>query len=321
MNYGFGIDLGGTAIKLGLFQEDGKLLQRWEVPTQTEKEGKAILPQVAQMVAQGAEKWKIAKKDIWGIGIGVPGPVDDEGFVNGCVNLNWKPFSLKQVLEEMTGLPVKVANDANAAAYGEYCAGGGKGSQAMLMVTLGTGIGGGFVAGGKVLNGAHGVAGELGHITVNRQETEPCTCGKWGCAEQYASGRGMVRLAQRRLESTDRESMLRQLPSFAAEDIFACAKAGDGVAREVLEEVFQILGMVIADSCCLLDPDTVVLGGGVSKAGGPLLRGVKANFDRYMFAPGKDIRFALATLGNDAGICGAFYLLRAERGEAACWKS
>lgn len=309
MNYGFGVDVGGTAVKIGFFRKDGTLLDKWEIPTRTENGGAAILPDIAAQIDVCLAKHGVSKADVFGVGIGVPGPVDDEGNVNCCVNLGWGVFNLSDALGALTMLPVRAGNDANMAALGEYFDGGGRGSRSMIMVTLGTGIGGGYVADGKVMNGAHGVAGEIGHITINRDEPEYCTCGKRGCAEQYGSARGMVKVAKRYLTSTDKPSALRDVEDFSSKELFSFARQGDEAAQEILERVFDILGETIADACCLLDPELVVLGGGVSKAGQPLLDGVRRHFTAYMFHACKDTRFALAELGNDAGIYGCFRLL------------
>ncbi|MBQ2204004.1 MAG: ROK family protein, partial [Oscillospiraceae bacterium] len=196
MKYAFGVDVGGTTVKLGFFEETGRLLTRWEIPTRPENGGSAILPEIAAAIEDCLARHGVEKSEVRGVGIGVPGPVDDDGNVNRCVNLNWGVFNLHQTLGALTGLPVKAGNDANVAALGEYYDGGGKGSRSMLMVTLGTGVGGGFIWNGQILNGAHGVGCEIGHLTVDRSpEALPCTCGKRGCAEQYASARALGRLA------------------------------------------------------------------------------------------------------------------------------
>lgn len=313
MKYGFGVDVGGTTVKLGLFREDGWLIEKTEFATRTENGGAAILPDIAAAVAAELAAKKISRADVYGIGIGVPGPVDDAGNVNRCVNLGWGVFNLHETLGAMTALPIKAGNDANVAALGEYYDGGGRGSRSMIMVTLGTGIGGAYVADGRILNGAHGVAGEIGHITIDRTETEYCTCGKRGCAEQYASARGMVRLAKRFLEENGQPSVLRQFNDFSAKDLFSHAEAGDPAAQEILERVYDILGETVADACCLFDPELVVLGGGVSNAGQPLLDGVHRHFVNYMFHACKNTQFALAQLGNDAGIYGSFRLIAESR--------
>ena len=309
MKYAFGVDVGGTTVKLGFFTREGVLMEKWEIPTRTENGGSAILPDIARSIEECLERRHIHKHDVIGIGIGVPGPVDDEGNVNRCVNLNWGVFNLHSSLGALTALPVKAGNDANVAALGEYYDGGGRGSKSMLMVTLGTGIGGGFVWDGKILNGAHGVGCEIGHLTVDRApDARPCTCGKRGCAEQYASARSVAQLAAQRLAAYAGASLLRERDSISAREVFACAAQGDALAREVLEEVYDVLGLTIAMGCCMVDPELVVLGGGMSKAGQVLLDGVEPRFQHHMFHACKGTRFALATLGNDAGIYGCFHL-------------
>ena len=310
MKYAFGVDVGGTTVKLGFFTGEGVLMEKWEIPTRTEDGGSAILPDIARTIDDCLARRGISKTDVIGVGIGVPGPVDDDGSVNCCVNLNWGVFNLHQALGALTGLPVKAGNDANVAALGEYFDGGGKGSRSMLMVTLGTGIGGGFVWNGKILNGAHGVGCEIGHLCVDLSpEAEPCTCGKRGCAEQYASARALGRLAQRALRvQPERPSLLREAEECSARTVFAAAARGDALAQELLDRLYDVLGLTIAGGCCMVDPELVVLGGGMSKAGQVLLDGVMPSFEHHMFHACKGTKFALARLGNDAGIYGCFHL-------------
>ena len=315
MKYAFGIDVGGTTVKLGFFTQDGVLLEKWEIPTRPENGGSAILPDIARSIEDCLARRSLSKAEVLGLGIGVPGPVDDDGNVNRCVNLNWGVFNLHQALGALTGLPVKAGNDANVAALGEYHDGGGKGSRSMLMVTLGTGIGGGFIWNGQILNGAHGVGCEIGHLCVDLSpEAEPCTCGKRGCAEQYASARALGRQARRALEAQpERPSLLRQAEELSARTVFAAAAQGDALARELLDRVYDLLGLTIAGGCCMVDPELVVLGGGMSKAGQVLLDGVEPRFQHHMFHACKGTKFALAQLGNDAGIYGSFHLALSAR--------
>ncbi len=312
MKYAFGVDVGGTTVKLGFFSREGVLMEKWEIPTRPENGGTAILPDIAASIDDCLGRRGIDKGEVLGVGIGVPGPVDDDGNVNRCVNLNWGVFNLHRTLGELTGLPVKAGNDANVAALGEYFDGGGKGSKSMLMVTLGTGIGGGFIWNGQILNGAHGVGCEIGHLCVDLSpDAEPCTCGKRGCAEQYASARSLGRLARRALQAQpDRPSLLREAEECSARTVFAAAARGDELAKELLDRLYDVLGLTIAGGCCMVDPELVVLGGGMSKAGQVLLDGVQPRFEHHMFHACKGTKFALATLGNDAGIYGAFHLAR-----------
>ena len=308
MGYGFGVDVGGTTVKIAFFDREGTLLAKWEIPTNTENEGAAILPDIAASVLGYLEQEKIPKEEIIGLGIGVPGPVDDDGLVNKCHNLGWGVFNIHEALGKLTGMRVVAGNDASVAALGECWKGGGNGCRNLVMVTLGTGVGGGIVVGGKIVNGVHGAGGEIGHMVLNRDEPEKCTCGKRGCVEQYCSATGIVRLMKKHLAATERYSVLRGR-KFACKDVFDAAAEGDIPAVEVLEQVYAYLGEFLAGVCCVVDPEVVVLGGGVSKAGQPLLEGAQRYFAHYCFHACEDTRFALATLGNDAGAYGAFKLI------------
>lgn len=309
MKYGYGVDLGGTTVKIAYFDETGNMLDKWEIPTVKENDGKQILPDIAAAVLEHMEKTGAGKENILGIGIGVPGPVNDEGVVNRCVNLGWGVFNIHEDLGKLTGLRVVAGNDANVAALGESWKGGGQGAANMVMATLGTGVGGGIILGGKALNGVHGSGGEIGHMVLNREETEVCGCGKKGCAEQYCSATGVVRVAKRYLAACDMPSSLRTVEAMTCKDVFDAAKDGDQAAMTILEQVYAYLGEFLANICNVVDPEVVVLGGGVSKAGQPLVDGAKRYFDKWVFHGAKDVRFALATLGNDAGAYGAFKLL------------
>ncbi len=309
MKYGFGVDLGGTTVKIAFFDESGTMLDKWEIPTVTQNEGSQILPDIAASVQKHLDDKKIDRQSILGIGIGVPGPVDDHGNVNGCDNLGWGEFNVHDALGNLTGFPVKAGNDANMAALGELWKGSGTGCDNMVLATFGTGVGGGIVINGKPLNGVHGAAGEIGHITVERDETEQCTCGKYGCVEQYCSATGIVRLAKKRLALSHRDSILRNVQPLTCKDVFDAGNQKDALALEILEQVYTYMGQFLAAVCCVTDPEVVVLGGGVSRAGQPLLEGAKRYFDKYIFPEARSIRFARASLGNDAGAYGAFKLI------------
>ena len=309
MKFGFGVDLGGTTVKIAYFDENGTMLSKWEIPTVTADGGKQILPDIAASIRAYLDAHQIADDVILGIGIGVPGPVDHTGTVNKCVNLGWGEFNIAQTLQALTGFPVRAGNDASVAALGECWKGGGQGCKNMVFATLGTGVGGGIVVDGNVIHGVHGAGGEIGHMVLNRSETEVCGCGKRGCVEQYCSATGIVRLAKKFLAGSDRASTLRGLEKLTCKDIFDAAAAGDEAAQAILEQVYAYMGEFLANICCVVDPEAVVLGGGVSKAGAPLLEGAKRYFDQYAFHATRDVRFSLATLGNDAGAYGAFRLV------------
>lgn len=309
MKYGFGVDLGGTTVKIAYFDQEGTLLNKWEIPTVIDNSGSQILPDIAASIRQFLDAHCIDCSQILGIGIGVPGPIGRDGVVNKCVNLHWDTFNLKDALHKLTGFSIAAGNDATVAALGECWKGGGQGCKNMVMATLGTGVGGGIVVDGSVILGAHGAGGEVGHMIINRDETEPCNCGNRGCVEQYCSATGIVRLARKHLCSTDIPSSLRSLQELTCKDIFDAGKAGDAAALEILEQVYAYMAEFIANLCCVMDPDVVVLGGGVSKAGAPLLEGVRRHFAKYPFQSASGVQFALAELGNDAGTYGAFKLV------------
>ena len=315
MRYGFGIDLGGTTVKMAYFNQEGILLDKWEIPTVTKNAGAQILPDIAAAVKKYIADHKIDKSALLGIGIGVPGPVNANGIVNKCHNLGWEQVDIENDLQALTDLPVKAGNDASLAALGESWKGGGAGRDSMLFVTLGTGVGGGVVIGGRVIHGTHGAAGEIGHIILNREEELVCTCGKRGCVEQYCSATGIVRLAHKYLNEKQTPSTLRNKETFTCKDVFDAAAAQDTAAREILEQVYSYMGEFLADICNVIDPAAIVLGGGVSKAGAPLLEGTKRYFEKFVFHAISPVHFSLATLGNDAGAYGAFKLILDTKGE------
>ena len=303
--YVFGVDIGGTTVKLGLFNVDGEVLDKWEITTRKEDGGAYILKDIAESVeAKMAEK-NIDKSDVTGVGMGVPGPVKEDGTVMKCVNLGWGMFNAAEELSGLLGLPVKAGNDANMAALGEYWQGGGKEYKSIIMVTLGTGVGGGIIINGKMMAGVNGAGGEIGHMTVDLDEQDKCNCGKKGCLEQYASATGIVRLANRALQSSDKPSKLRDVKTISAKEIFDAAKEGDELAQSLAEEHGKYLGLALANVACVVDPDAFVIGGGVSKAGDILIDITKKYFEEFAFHACRNASFKLATLGNDAGIFGA----------------
>ena len=308
MRYGFGIDLGGTTVKIAYFDEKGTMLDKWEIPTVTADGGKQILPDIAASVLAYIDENKICKESILGLGIGVPGPVSGKGVVNKCVNLGWGVFNIAEELTKLTGFPVKAGNDANVAALGEFWKGGGMGCNNVVFITLGTGVGGGIVIEGNLLHGAHGSGAELGHMVINRNETVPCNCGKYGCVEQYCSATGIVRMAKNYLSANAVSSSLNAVENLTCKDIFDAAKAGDEAAGAILEQVYALLGEFLGNVCSVVNPEMVVIGGGVSKAGQVLIDGVVPHFKKYVFHAASKVDFALASLGNDAGAYGAFKL-------------
>ena len=307
--YGFGVDIGGTTIKMGFFETDGKLLDKWEIKTNTENKGENILSDIAKAVDNKLAQEGISKDEVQGIGVGVPGPVISKGVVNRGVNLGWGVLDVAAELSSLTSLEVKAGNDANVAALGEMWKGGAEGSSDVIMVTLGTGVGGGIIVDGKIVAGSNGAGGEIGHITVNKDEIEACNCGQYGCLEQYASATGIVRMAKRKLAKTDDATTLRNSEELTAKLIFDEAKAGDAVAMGLVDELGEILGSTLSNIACVSNPEVIVIGGGVSKAGDILIDTIKKHFVESCFHVCRDTRFELASLGNDAGIYGCMKLM------------
>lgn len=303
--YVFGVDIGGTTVKLGLFDTDGNVLDKWEIPTRTENGGANILPDIAASIRDKMSEKSVDKSDVAGVGVGAPGPVDGEGIIHKAVNLGWGEMNLKKELTALLdGMRVEGGNDANVAALGEMWKGGGQGHTNLVAVTLGTGVGGGIIIGGKIMTGATGSGGEIGHIHVEDNEDEACGCGNYGCLEEYASATGITRIANRKLQESDKGSVLRQ-GEVSAKTVFDAVKAGDELAIEIAEQFGEYLGKGLAVIAGVVNPEIFVIGGGVSKAGEVLFEYIRPSFDKTVFHGCKDTQFALATLGNDAGIYGA----------------
>jgi len=304
--YAFGIDIGGTTVKCGFFKNDGTFVEKWEIPTRKDNGGDLILPDIADAIRERLEKHGVSMDDVEGIGVGVPGPVLDDGVVNGCVNLGWGVFNVAEKLSALLGgIRVVAGNDANVAALGEQWRGGGKGFKNVVMVTLGTGVGGGIIIGGRILSGGHGAAGEIGHMQMRKNETAVCGCGKKGCLEQYASATGIVRLAKLALADEKKPSSLRSLTEVTSKDIFDAAKTGDAMAMKLVDTLGEMLGSALAHITAVVDPDVIVIGGGVSKAGQILLDAIVKHYRPAAFHACRDTEFKLAVLGNDAGMYGA----------------
>ena len=310
--YAFGIDLGGTTAKIGLFTTSGALLEKWEVATDTSHAGEHILENLAAAVLGKMKEQSIQPEQVEGVGIGVPGPVLDSSIVPiVCANLGgWGERNVSAQLSGLLdGLNVLVGNDANVAALGEIWMGAAKGAKNAVMVTLGTGVGGGVVVNGKVIDGVHGAGGEIGHITVNRHETTVCGCGKRGCLEQYSSATGVVRCMKKLLdENPDTPCVLRGT-EFAAKDVFDAARNGDALAAREVDEMSDTLGMALANIASTVDPEAFLVGGGVARAGDVLFTPLNKHFQEYAFKSCRETPIKQASLGNDAGIYGAVRLI------------
>ena len=306
-----GVDVGGTSVKIGLFEEDGRLLKKWEVRTRKEENGKNILPDVAASIRQVLKEEGISFDQIKGAGMGVPGPVLPDGSVEICVNLGWHNVNPQKELSAMLeNIPVRSGNDANVAALGEMWQGGGKGYRDIVMITLGTGVGGGVILNQKIVSGSHGLAGEIGHIHVRDEEQEHCNCGGMGCLEQVASATGIAREARRKMASCETPSVLREYgDQVTAKNVLDAAKANDALADEVTEVVCRYLGQALAQASMMVDPEIFVIGGGVSKAGQYLIDRIYKYYDYFTPISKNKAKIGLATLGNDAGIYGAARLI------------
>ena len=304
MKYCFGVDIGGTFVKLGLFTTEGELLDKWQIPTRREDQSSHVLPDIAASVLAKLEEKGIAKEDVTGIGFGTPGPVTEDGVAVCPANLDWVNKPVAKELTELTGFPAKGGNDVNVAGLGEIWRGGAKGYKNVVVVPIGTGVGAAIIVNGKIITGTRGAAGEVGHIHVDDEIQEPCGCKAVGCVEQFSSATGLVRMAKKAL-AEGKETSLRDLEEVTAKDVIDAAKAGDAVADQIFDKFCDYLGYSLAATAAVIDPEIFIIGGGVSKAGQVLVDRVQAYFKKYAWPGIRGIEFALATLGNDAGICGA----------------
>lgn len=305
--YAVGVDVGGTTVKIGIFRTSGDLLLKWEIVTDKKDGGRNILPDIADSIKSMLSNKGISLDEIQGVGIGIPGAILNRSIVNRAVNLGWDVVPVKDQLEQLFDgkINVLVGNDANVAALGEMWQGGGKGFKDIVMVTLGTGVGGGIIINEQILDGTFGAAGEIGHMPVNPQETRVCGCGKKGHLEQYASATGIANTAKAVVSSTKEDTELKGLDSITAKDVFDAAKRGDKVALGIVDYTAEILGRGLAMVAAVVDPQAFVIGGGVSKAGPILTDSIQKYYRKYAFHASEDTKFVLATLGNDAGIYGA----------------
>lgn len=305
MRYCFGIDIGGTSVKCGLFTEDGEVKKKWEIPTDRSERGKQVPYDIAATIRETIAEQGLKTEELLGVGIGVPGPVLENGVVLECANLGWGRLDVKALMERELGLPVRVGNDANVAALGEMWKGGGRGYEDLLMITLGTGVGGGLIINGKIVCGANGAAAEIGHMIVNPEETDVCGCGGHGHLEQYASATGIVRMARHMLAEEAGDTALRNYEHLTAKDIFDEAKQGDAMAERLVDRLGSYLAFALTHVAAVADPKVFVVGGGVSKAGSFLLDAIERHYNDNIMTALKNKEFRLAELANDAGIFGA----------------
>lgn len=306
--YVFGVDIGGTTVKMGLLDAEGNCIEKWEIPTVKTNGGERILPDVAASIEKKLTEKGITKEDVLGIGVGVPGPVDGNGVIHTAANLGWGEFNVSEKVTELTGIKAMAGNDANVAALGEMWKGGGRGYQSMVMVTLGTGVGGGVIINGKIVAGATGAGGEIGHIHINDNEEKACGCGNYGCLEQYASATGISNLAKKHFAEWKKPTVLSEA-DLSSKAVFDGVKAGDELCIEIAKDFGDNLGKGLAIIASTVNPEAFVIGGGVSKAGEVLMDYFTAPFKKYCFSGASNCKMLLATLGNDAGMYGAAKLV------------
>lgn len=308
--YAFGVDIGGTTIKIGLFDISGDLVEKWEIPTRLENNGEYVLPDIADAISNKMLENDFSQDEVQGIGIGVPGPVLNGSIVNKCVNLGWGVINVADEMKKLTGISnIAAGNDANVAALGEMWKGAGEGYRNVVMITLGTGVGGGIVMNGRIVSGIHGAAGEIGHIRVTGDETLSCGCGKKGHLEQYASATGIVRKAKNLLDNTKQPSILRRKEEITARIVFDAAKSEDDLAMKVVDFACEKLGQALSYIADVIDPEIFVIGGGVSRAGRILIDGIKKHYQNEVFHASENTEIALAECGNDAGMYGAVKMI------------
>lgn len=311
-NWCLGIDIGGTSVKFGLFDMEGILLKKWSIPTRIQEKGKNILKDIAVSLEKNFTIWGLGREQIVGAGIGVPGLVIEDGTVLHAENLGWDRKAVAREMKNLTGIQVKVENDANLAALGEIWKGSGKNCHSMLFVTLGTGIGCGIVINDKILSGVSGAAGEIGHMHVEDYMTKQCNCGKYGCLEQFASATGICWMGQRALEESAEDSILRG-QEMSARIVFDAVRKQDSLAVQIVEKFGYYLGKALAASACIINPERIVIGGGVSMAGNIILDYVEKYYHKYAYPPCENIEFRLASLGSEAGIYGGARLIYQEK--------
>lgn len=307
MRYGFGVDVFGPVVKFGFFDEVGKLLETWKIPTPDNQDGNRLLMGIAQEIERYVSVHHVFEDDVLGVGIGIPGPVNEAGVVNKCVNYGWGVFNIERALSGLTGFHVEAGNIASLAALGECWR--GSGTKNTAFVAMNTGVGGAVVCNGSLVYGVSGGGGEFGHMIVNRQEKETCSCGHRGCVEQYCSPSGIVREMERLSAASRSPSLFRKKPPADFLEVVKAAEGGDKIARQVMDQFYDYFGQMLASVCCVTNPDTIVLGGELLKMGQPALKGIAKAFRRYVFYANEAVDFRFASLGTDACIHGAFKLV------------
>ncbi|HLS08033.1 ROK family glucokinase [Lentibacillus sp.] len=309
-----GVDIGGTTIKIGIIDNIGNILDKWEVPTNSTNAGTSIISDIWKSVSASLDQNNMTKEAIEGIGIGAPGFIDmDSGHVFEAVNIGWKNTPLSEELRTVSELPVFVTNDANAAVLGENWKGAGGNAKNLVALTLGTGVGGGIIVNGDIMNGESGMAGEIGHTTVD-PDGILCNCGRRGCLETIASATGMVRQAKAKMEQNPESRLVSRYNAsgrITAKDIFELGDEGDVSCKEIIAYTADVLGLAVANAATIINPSKVLIGGGVSRAGVQFIELIEDAFHRYALPRVSNVcELKSAKLGNDAGIIGAAFLVK-----------
>lgn len=302
-----GVDLGGTTVKVGICSADGELLHTYEGPTEVAKGVDTVLGNIERYVRLIVEQSPYSWDQLAGVGAGVAGFTNvQEGIIVLAPNIGFRDVPIRAILQERLGKPIKIDNDANVAALGEVWGGAGKGVDNCVCYTLGTGVGGGIIIGGKIYQGFSGLAGEVGHMSVVPDlEAIQCGCGKMGCLETVSSATGIIRMAKDAVERGDRTT-LAQVENIMAKDVFDAAKNGDEVAERIVSRAAFYLGKSMALVSAVLNPQLYIIGGGVSKAGDILFDEVRSVYAKFTPEPlQKGVEIVPAVLGNDAGMIGA----------------
>ncbi|CDQ39661.1 MULTISPECIES: ROK family glucokinase [Virgibacillus] len=309
-----GVDIGGTSAKLGLINDQGDIIEKWEIPTNTENGGIHIVDDVWEAINNKLEAKEFTTKQVLGIGVGAPGFIEgDTGFVYEAVNIGWKNYDFGNQLRKRSKLPVYVENDANVAVLGENWRGAGNQAANLVAITLGTGVGGGIIANGEIVNGEAGMGGEIGHMTID-PNGYPCNCGRNGCLETIVSATGIVRQAMKQIDMEKTSlltNVLAEKGSITSKDVFQLAADGDKTAMRIVTHTADVLGMTISNIGTMVNPSKVLIGGGVSKAGDLLLSEIRKAFNTYaLVRVSQYCELKIAELGNDAGIIGAAFLVK-----------
>ncbi|AOY76005.1 ROK family protein [Clostridium formicaceticum] len=308
--YYIGVDLGGTSIKVGIVSEKGDIIAKTSSTTPVEKGFEGVAAKIKELINKVMVESKIDKENIAAIGIGIPGACSKEGFVYFATNLFWKDVALGEKLQVLTGLKVYVENDATVAAVAEYIKGVTKGKKNSIFLTLGTGLGGGFIINHEIYSGSHGIGTEIGHVVIGENFYD-CNCGNNGCFETFVSATAIIKYCKKLLaEEKDKGLIYNRingnLDNLNAKIIFDCAKEGDHLALKVVDRMVHYLAIGLANLINLFDPDIIAIGGGVAEAGDVFLKKLKAEVKKYIYVKCMNVtEIALATLKNDAGMIGS----------------